>query len=53
VFLNSPHNPTGGVMTREDNEAIANLLRGKDIAIFSDEPYCHMAWTGRHESILA
>lgn len=53
VFLNSPHNPTGGVMTREDNEAIANLLRGKDIAIFSDEPYCHMAWQGRHESILA
>lgn len=53
IFLNSPHNPTGGVMTAEDNRAIADLVRGKDIAIFSDEPYCHMVWQGQHESLLA
>ena len=53
IFLNSPHNPTGGVMTADDNKAIADLLRGQNIAIFSDEPYCHMVWGGRHESILA
>ncbi len=53
VFLNSPHNPTGGVATREDLEEIASLVRGKDIVIFSDEPYCHMIWRGKHESILA
>lgn len=52
VFLNSPHNPTGGVATREDLEAIAEVVRGTDLVIFSDEPYCHMVWQGRHESIL-
>lgn len=53
LFLNSPHNPTGGVMTREDLTEIADLVRGRNIAIFSDEPYCHMVWKGRHESLLA
>ncbi len=53
IVLNSPHNPTGGVATREDLKAIADLVRGKDVAVFSDEPYCHMAWAGKHHSILA
>jgi aspartate aminotransferase len=53
VFLNSPHNPTGGVARREDLAAIADVVRGTDLVVFSDEPYCHMIWTGRHESILA
>jgi aspartate aminotransferase len=53
VFLNSPHNPTGGVTTEEDLRDIADLLRGRNIAIFSDEPYCHMVWEGRHHSPLA
>lgn len=52
IFLNSPHNPTGGVATAEDLEALADRIRGKDIAVFSDEPYCHMAWHGRHHTIL-
>jgi aspartate aminotransferase len=53
IFLNSPHNPTGGVATREDLTSIADLVRGRDIAVFSDEPYCHMVWQDRHRSILA
>jgi aspartate aminotransferase len=53
IFLNSPHNPTGGVATREDLRGLADLVRGRDIAVFSDEPYCHMAWTGKHHPILA
>ena len=67
IFLNSPHNPTGGVATKGDLEAIANIVRGKNIAVLSDEPYCHMIWatdpreaspTGsveirKHHSILA
>jgi aspartate aminotransferase len=53
IFLNSPHNPTGGVATVEDLERIADLVRGKNVAIFSDEPYCHMVWKGKHASILA
>jgi aspartate aminotransferase len=51
VFLNSPHNPTGGVATRADLKAIADVVRGTDLMVFSDEPYCHMVWEGRHESI--
>lgn len=53
IFLNSPHNPTGGVATREDLEAIANLIRGREIAVLADEPYCHMVWEGQHRSLLA
>jgi aspartate aminotransferase len=53
IFLNSPQNPTGGVTTEADLRQIADLLRGRDIAIFSDEPYCHMIWQGSHHSILS
>jgi aspartate aminotransferase len=53
IFLNSPHNPTGGVATRGDLKAIADLVRGTEVMVFSDEPYCHMVWDGRHASILA
>jgi aspartate aminotransferase len=53
IFLNSPHNPTGGVATKDDLKAIADLVRGSRIAVFSDEPYCHMVWEGRHHSLLA
>jgi len=52
IFLNSPHNPTGGVATEQDLRDIADLVRGKDVAVFSDEPYCHMVWKGRHRSLL-
>ena len=53
IFLNSPHNPTGGVATEEDLRRIADLIRGEQLAVFSDEPYCHMVWKGRHHSLLA
>jgi len=53
IFLNSPQNPTGGVTTEEDLRDIADLIRGRDVAIFSDEPYCHMVWNGQHHSPLA
>jgi len=53
IFLNSPHNPTGGVATRDDLRGIADLVRGRDVAVFCDEPYCHMVWSGRHDSLLA
>jgi aspartate aminotransferase len=53
IFLNSPHNPTGGVATEEDLRGLANLIQGRDIAVFSDEPYCHMVWEGRHRTLLA
>ncbi len=53
VFLNSPHNPTGGVTTEEDLHDIADVVRGRDVAVFCDEPYCHMVWNGRHHSLTA
>ena len=52
IFLNSPHNPTGGVATLGDIQAIGQLIEGKNIALFSDEPYCHMVWEGTHVSPL-
>jgi aspartate aminotransferase len=53
IFLNSPHNPTGGVATVEDLRSLANMVRGRNIAVFSDEPYCHMVWKGRHDTLLS
>lgn len=53
IFLNSPHNPTGGVATKDDLKRIADIVRGTNIAVFSDEPYCHMVWEGKHHSLLA
>jgi aspartate aminotransferase len=53
IFLNSPHNPTGGVATEADLKGIADLVRGKNIAVFSDEPYNHMVWEGKHHPFLA
>ena len=53
IFLNSPHNPTGGVTTEEDLRDLANLIRGRDVAVFSDEPYDCMVWGGQHQSLLS
>jgi aspartate aminotransferase len=53
IFLNSPHNPTGGVATAEDMRALAELLAERNIALFSDEPYCHMVWRGKHATPLS
>ena len=53
IMLNSPHNPTGAVATGEDLAAIADVVRGTELMVFSDEPYCHMVWSGSHASILA
>ncbi len=39
--------------TRDDLAAIADVVRGTELMVFSDEPYCHMVWSGRHASILA
>jgi aspartate/methionine/tyrosine aminotransferase len=39
VVLNSPHNPTGGVIPRDDLKAIADLLRERDVIVLSDEIY--------------
>lgn len=53
IFLNSPHNPTGGVALADDIRGLADLVRGRDVAVFSDEPYDQMVWRGRHYTLLA
>ncbi|HJN44676.1 MAG: pyridoxal phosphate-dependent aminotransferase [Vicinamibacterales bacterium] len=39
ILVNTPHNPTGGVLSRSDLEAIARLARERDLLVISDEPY--------------
>lgn len=52
IMINSPHNPTGSVLRETDLDALANIVRGTDILILSDEVYEHMVFDGtRHESI--
>jgi len=52
IMVNSPHNPTGSVLRAADIEALAQIVRGTDILILSDEVYEHMVYDGRrHESI--
>lgn len=53
IFLNTPHNPTGGIATEQDIRKLADLIRGKNIALFSDEPYDQMVWKGKHATPLA
>jgi aspartate/methionine/tyrosine aminotransferase len=51
VILNSPHNPTGGVLSGDDLDAFAERLRDRDIVVLSDEIYGQMLYEGQHESI--
>jgi aspartate aminotransferase len=51
IILNSPHNPTGGVLTREDLEAIAEAAIENDVMVLSDEIYSHMVYEGKFASI--
>lgn len=53
IILNSPQNPTGGVLIKEDLEAVAELTYGKDIWILSDEIYKEMIYEGAHFSIAS
>ncbi len=49
VILNSPHNPTGGILTRSDLEVVAEEARRRDIAVLSDEIYRTIQYEGRDE----
>lgn len=52
IMINSPHNPTGSVLREADIRALADIVRGTDILILSDEVYEHMIYDGgRHESV--
>lgn len=54
IILNSPENPTGGVMTKEDLKSIAGCLSNRDdIIVLSDEIYSRGIYEGQHESIAS
>jgi arginine:pyruvate transaminase len=50
IWINSPHNPTGAVMTREEVEAVAQLCRRHDLWLISDEVYEDLAFARPHTS---
>lgn len=51
LILSYPNNPTGGVMTRSDLEAIAQVLEGTNILVLSDEIYAELTYGFGHTSI--
>jgi len=53
VVLNSPANPTGGVLGREDLENIAALVRERDLVVLSDEIYSRIWYEQRPASIAS
>ena len=53
IYLNSPNNPTGGVLTRADLEAIADLARERDLWVLSDEAYEDVVFEGEHISMAS
>jgi len=52
LILNSPQNPTGSFLKREDLEAIAHLANKHDFYVLSDEVYSRILYEGNHESII-
>jgi len=53
IIINSPHNPTGGILTREDVRAIAEISRAKNILVLADEVYKNIVYEHDHASILS
>lgn len=54
VIVNSPHNPTASLLTAADLQRLAELLRGYDCYLLSDEVYEHVVFDGRpHATVLA
>jgi aspartate/methionine/tyrosine aminotransferase len=52
LILNSPHNPCGSALTREDCAAIAELARRHNLVVLSDEVYWAIRYGGEHVSVL-
>jgi aspartate/methionine/tyrosine aminotransferase len=54
IILNSPENPTGGVLTKEDLKVIADCISNRDdVIVLSDEIYSRIIYEGEHESIAS
>ncbi len=53
LLLNSPHNPTGRVLSRAELEAVAALCRERDVVAVCDEVYEHLVFDGAHVPLAA
>ena len=54
IILNTPHNPTGALISRAELDQLAELIRDRDIYLVSDEVYEHLVFDGvSHVSVLA
>jgi aminotransferase len=53
LILPFPNNPTGGIMERADLEAVAEVLRGTDIMVITDEIYAELTYGRHHVSIAS
>jgi aspartate/methionine/tyrosine aminotransferase len=52
IIINSPQNPTGGVLTKIDIERIAKAIGDRNIMVLSDEIYSRLIFEGQHHSIM-
>lgn len=53
IIINSPHNPTGSILSESDLETLQSLVEKHNLYVISDEVYEHMTFDGlRHESVL-
>lgn len=53
IILNSPQNPTGGVLTKEDIDGIARAIGDRNIMVLTDEIYSRLIFEGEHHSIMS
>jgi len=53
IIINSPHNPTGGVLNKRDIEQIAQAIGDRNIFVLSDEIYSRLIFDGDHHSIMS
>lgn len=53
LILNFPTNPTGGTMTRSELEAVADLVRRRNLIVITDEIYSELTFEGEHVSVAA
>ena len=53
VILPFPNNPTGAIMTREEQKKIVDVLKDRDVIIISDEVYAELTYSGKHVSFAS
>lgn len=53
IIINTPANPTGGILSKNDIKAIADIARERNIMVLSDEVYKNIIYEGEHASIMA